>query len=65
MLKFISLEEGMLVVEEAIVKAKKKMEGYEMKFTGEEYQRFYEYPLWFCRNGFVLHLDLENFCVFE
>lgn len=45
MLKFISLEEGMLVVEEAIVKATKIMEGYEMKFTGEEYQRFYEYPL--------------------
>ncbi|KAJ0013520.1 hypothetical protein Pint_19812 [Pistacia integerrima] len=45
MLKFISLEDGMMVVEEAIVKAKKIMEGYEMKFTGEEYQRFYEYLL--------------------
>ncbi|XP_044471894.1 cullin-1-like isoform X2 [Mangifera indica] len=48
MLKFISLEEGMLVVEEAIVKAKKKMEGYEMKFTGEEYQRFYECVYFMC-----------------
>ncbi|XP_031269547.1 cullin-1-like isoform X1 [Pistacia vera] len=48
MLKFISLEDGMMVVEEAIVKAKKIMEGYEMKFTGEEYQRFYECVYFMC-----------------
>ncbi|KAG8472790.1 hypothetical protein CXB51_034727 [Gossypium anomalum] len=45
-LKYIPLDEGMMIMDEAIVKAKKIIEGYpETKFSGEEYQRFYEYPL--------------------
>ncbi|KHG26571.1 Cullin-1 -like protein [Gossypium arboreum] len=39
-LKYIPLDEGMMIMDEAIVKAKKIIEGYpETKFSGEEYQR--------------------------
>ncbi|OMO68788.1 hypothetical protein CCACVL1_19825 [Corchorus capsularis] len=42
--KYISLDEGMIIMDEAITKAKKIIEGYpETKFSGEEYQRFFEY----------------------
>ncbi|XVF31354.1 hypothetical protein REPUB_Repub16aG0138500 [Reevesia pubescens] len=38
-LKYIPLDEGMMIMDEAIVKAKKIIEGYpETKFSGEEYQ---------------------------
>ncbi|GKV18555.1 hypothetical protein SLEP1_g28919 [Rubroshorea leprosula] len=41
--KFIPLDEGMMIMEEAIMKAKKIIEGYpETTFTGEEYMRFYD-----------------------
>ncbi|KAH7574589.1 hypothetical protein JRO89_XS03G0317400 [Xanthoceras sorbifolium] len=40
MLKYIPLDEGMMIMEEAIGKAKRIMQGYpETKFTCEEYQR--------------------------
>ncbi|WRX23685.1 hypothetical protein QQP08_016172 [Theobroma cacao] len=40
-LKYIPLDEGMMIMDEAIVKAKKIIEGYpETKFSGEEYQRY-------------------------
>ncbi|XP_040940940.1 cullin-1 isoform X2 [Gossypium hirsutum] len=48
-LKYIPLDEGMMIMDEAIVKAKKIIEGYpETKFSGEEYQRFYECVYFMC-----------------
>ena len=48
--KYIPLDEGMMIMDEAIMKAKKIIEGYpETKFSGEEYQRFYEYPFFYIR----------------
>ncbi|KAK8545983.1 hypothetical protein V6N13_067227 [Hibiscus sabdariffa] len=47
--KFIPLDEGMIIMDEAILKAKKIIEGYpETKFSGEEYQRFYECVYYMC-----------------
>lgn len=41
----IELDEGLMIVEEAIQKAKKIVEGYpETKFTTEEYTKFHAYP---------------------
>ncbi|KAL5783714.1 hypothetical protein ACOSP7_008743 [Xanthoceras sorbifolium] len=49
MLKYIPLDEGMMIMEEAIGKAKRIMQGYpETKFTCEEYQRFYECVYFMC-----------------
>ncbi|KAK8480421.1 hypothetical protein V6N13_131013 [Hibiscus sabdariffa] len=48
-LKYIPLDEGMMIMDEAIVKAKKIIEGYpETKFSGEEYQRFYRCVYFMC-----------------
>ncbi|XWS42400.1 hypothetical protein CRYUN_Cryun16bG0011400 [Craigia yunnanensis] len=47
--KYIPLDEGMMIMDEAIMKAKKIIEGYpETKFSGEEYQRFYECVYFMC-----------------
>lgn len=41
----IQLDEGLMIIEEAIQKAKKIVEGYpETKFTTEEYTKFHAYP---------------------
>ncbi|XP_039002260.1 cullin-1-like [Hibiscus syriacus] len=48
-LKYIPLDEGMMIMDEAIEKAKKILEGNpETKFSGEEYQRFYECVYFMC-----------------
>ncbi|XP_022720117.1 cullin-1-like isoform X4 [Durio zibethinus] len=57
-LKYIPLDEGMMIMDEAIVKAKKIVEGYpETKFSGEEYQRFFEY---LDRFFIPQHIELES-----
>lgn len=42
----ITLEEGMSILEEGIVRAKMILDGYPSSalFTAEEYMKFYEYP---------------------
>lgn len=51
----LSLESGMMILDEAFSRTRKIMEGYSnVKFSTEEYQRFYEYP--------ILALFI-NFCI--
>ncbi|XP_074312253.1 cullin-1-like [Silene latifolia] len=43
MVNYLALEDGMLMLDEAFTKTRKIMEGHsDVKFTPEEYQRFYE-----------------------
>lgn len=42
----MQLDEGLMIMEEAIQKTKKIVEGFpETKFTSEEYMKYYAYPL--------------------
>ncbi|KAK0599266.1 hypothetical protein LWI29_003741 [Acer saccharum] len=63
MFKDIPLEEGLMLMEEAIGKAKKKMQGCpETKFTCEEYQKYYEcvYSMSIYHNGDEKSKQLYN-----
>ncbi|KAK2639925.1 hypothetical protein Ddye_027720 [Dipteronia dyeriana] len=63
MFKDIPLEEGLMIMEEGIGKAKKIMQGCpETKFTFAEYQKYYEcvYFMSICENGNEKSKQLYN-----